>query len=91
MNQTTLIEIGMVVIFIGIIIIVISMFFPQKTSSSAVDKSKSSITIDKPKIAVVGFLGPVPFGFGNDQKWLKIALIIGFVLILIVWLLRFRV
>ncbi len=71
----------MLIVFIGVMIIIASMFFPQ-------NGTKEGQT--KPKVAVVGLLGPIPFGFGNDAKWFQMIAIIAFVFFLLVWFLRLR-
>ncbi len=38
------------------------------------------------KYAVVGFIGPVPIGFGNDARLLKTLLIVAIAIVLIITL-----
>lgn len=40
------------------------------------------------KVAVVGFIGPFPIGFGTDKSLLTLSVIIGFVIIAIFLILR---
>lgn len=42
------------------------------------------------KVAVVGFIGPIPVGFGNDPRLLQIALIIGIIIFVAIFLFLFR-
>ena len=37
--------------------------------------------------AIVGFIGPIPFGFGNNPKLVKTLLIISFVIIILLLIL----
>ena len=53
MNQPQLVGIAVAFIFIGIIILLIVSLMNAKQDS---------------KFAVVGFLGFIPFGFGNDKR-----------------------
>jgi uncharacterized membrane protein len=41
------------------------------------------------KVAVVGLLGPIPFGFGNDKRLFLIALSIA-VALMVVWFIAKR-
>ena len=67
MNSQTLIWVAFGFIFIGIILLAVSVLLqPKKTDT---------------KFAVVGFIGPFPIGFGNDKNLLMTALIIGIILL----------
>ncbi len=66
MNHQQLLQIGILLIFFGIIAIIISLL-----TSAAKEKDKSSF-----KFSIVGFLGFVPFGFGNDKKLLLFTAIL---------------
>lgn len=65
-HQLQLLQIGIVLIFVGIIAIIISLL-----TGAAKEKDKGSF-----KFSVVGFLGFVPFGFGNDKKLVMLMLIL---------------
>jgi len=54
MNQQQIISLGIIVVFIGIIIILFSSLFNKSSQSES-------------KVAVVGFIGFIPFGFGNKK------------------------
>ncbi len=56
-----LILIGLVVVFVGIALIIIGSLAGGEGKSGA-------------RIAVGGFIGPIPFGFAND-KWLMLVVI----------------
>ncbi len=57
-----LIEIGFVVVLIGFILIIAGAILSGGTKST--------------KVAVGGFIGPIPFGFANDPRMLKIVIAI---------------
>ena len=59
MTNEQLLQLGVLVVFIGLIIVISSFLF------TAHEKGRSSF-----KFSVVGFLGFVPFGFGNDKRLL---------------------
>ncbi len=69
-----LISIGIIMIAIGFVIVFFGMFMGAKESTS------------KTKVAVGGFIGPIPFGFGNDKNLLWFVAILSLVLFL-VWIL----
>jgi uncharacterized protein (TIGR00304 family) len=71
MPQYKLISIGIFLIIIGFLIV----FIGSLLSSGAKAKGET-------KVAVIGLLGPIPFGFGNDKKLFLIALVIGVCLFL---------
>ncbi len=80
MNQQTILGIGILVVFIGIGILIIgSMFNFNKSGNKSESKTES-------KIAVVGFFGPIPFGFGNDKEMLKWGLVIGGIILVLMLL-----
>ena len=68
-----LITIGVLLIIVGFIIVFFGMLFGPKESTS------------KTKIAVGGFIGPIPFGFGNDKNLVWFVTILSVVLFLL-WL-----
>ena len=53
-----LIQIGILLVFVGMILIVMGALSSVKTGEA------------KTKIAVGGFIGPFPFGFANDKTML---------------------
>jgi len=53
-----LIEIGILVVFIGMILMIIGSFLQAKPGEG------------KAKVAVGGLIGPLPFGFANDKRML---------------------
>ncbi|MEK6837546.1 MAG: DUF131 domain-containing protein [Nanoarchaeota archaeon] len=69
-HQVPLLQLGIVLVFIGIIIIFISLITAAATAKEK-DKGKSNF-----KFSVVGFLGFIPFGFGNDKRLLIFGIIL---------------
>ena len=69
--QYKLVSAGVFIVLIGFLII----FLGSILSSGAKAKSET-------KVAVIGLLGPIPFGFGNDKKLFLITLVIGICLFL---------
>lgn len=57
---------------IGIVLIIIGVFLLLISGFSG-----------KGKVAVVGFLGPIPFGFGNDKNILMLSLLIATIMIIL--------
>jgi len=70
-----LVSAGILLLFVAIVLIIIGFASSSKEG----------------KFAVVGFIGPLPFGFGNDPRALQIALIAGAVIVIIlaIFMLRF--
>ncbi len=77
MKMEQLINLGIIVIFVGFIIVFIGMLQAAKEPSS------------KTKVAVGGFIGLIPFGFGNDKNMVWFVAILSFVL-LVIWII-FRI
>ena len=73
LKMEQLIGIGILLMIIGFFIVFFGMFMGAKESDS------------KAKVAVGGFIGPIPFGFGNDKNLVLFVTIISVVLFL-VWL-----
>ena len=65
--------IGIAMIFIGFAIVFFGTFFGAKESAS------------KSKVAVGGFIGPIPFGFGNDKNLVWFVTILSLV-VFILWI-----
>lgn len=63
--KLNLINLGILIIFIGILISIIGSLFSQDS---------------KTKVAVAGFIGPIPFGFGNDKKLVIAAMVISVII-----------
>lgn len=70
-KMESLIALGVLLIFIGFIIVFFAMFKGAKEASS------------KTKVAVGGFIGFIPFGFGNDKKLVWFGAILSLVVILL--------
>ncbi len=69
MEQIQWVTIGIGFIFLGVLIVIISSFFSQSKPGES-------------KVAVVGFLGFIPFGFGNDKKWLVVGIVLTIICVL---------
>ena len=72
METERLVGLGIIVVFLGLIMIFTGALTGKETNS-------------KTKIAVGGFIGFIPFGFGNDKRMVWAAIIISFVA-LAVWI-----
>ena len=72
LKMQNLIGIGILLIVIGFIVVFFGMLSGAKDS--------------KTKVAVGGFVGFIPFGFGNDKNLIWFATVLSLVLFL-VWLL----
>ena len=70
-----LISLGTILIFIGFIIVFFGIFMGAKESATS-----------KTKVAIGGFIGPIPFGFGNDKNLVWFVTILSLALFL-VWIL----
>ena len=68
-HHLQLLQLGILLAFIGIIIIFISMITSAAKEKDG--KGKGSF-----KFSVVGFLGFIPFGFGNDKRLLLFTIIL---------------
>ena len=67
MNEQMIAAIGIILIFAGIFMVM---------ASSALGSGKASA-----KIAVGGFIGPVPFGFANDRQMLYVAVALSIIML----------
>lgn len=72
-----LIGIGVLLMIIGLIIVFFGIFMSAKETGKA-------------KVAVGGFIGPIPFGFGNDKTLLWFVTILSLVVFLFWLFLNFR-
>ena len=73
LRMEQLITLGILLIVIGFIIVSIGSFMAAKDTKSGT------------KIAVGGFIGPIPFGFGNDKNLVWFVTILSIALFLF-WL-----
>ena len=70
MTQRQLLQIGILLAFVGAIIIFISLI-----TAAAKEKDQSNGKSSF-KFSVFGFLGFIPFGFGNDKRLLLFTIIL---------------
>ena len=77
METERLVGIGIAVVFIGLIIIFTGALTGKEASS-------------KTKVAVGGFIGFIPFGFGNDKKLVWFAIILSLVMFIAFIFLNYR-
>ena len=68
--QNNLITLGILFVLLGFILVFIGSLTGAKTGES--------------KVAVVGLLGPIPFGFGNDKRLFVITLVVA-VILMVIW------
>jgi len=73
-----LISIGVLMIVVGFFIVFFGMFMGAKETTS------------KTKVAVGGFIGPIPFGFGNDKNLVWFVTILSLVVFLVWVIFSFR-
>ena len=71
-HHFSLLQLGVLLAFVGIIAIFISLI-----TAAAKEKGEKGNF----KFSVVGFLGFIPFGFGNDKKLMMLTLIIAAVVV----------
>ena len=74
LKMEQLISLGILMIVAGFIIVFFGALMGAKETTS------------KTKVAVGGFIGPIPFGFGNDKNFVWFVTILSLV-IFIVWIL----
>ena len=71
-SMEQLIKLGIFLVIIGFIIIIFAALSSNKESNT------------KTKVAVGGFIGPIPFGFGNDKNLLWFITILS-IIMLVIW------
>lgn len=74
-----LISLGITIMIVGFIIVFFGALIGSKETTS------------KTKVAVGGFIGPIPFGFGNDKNLIWFVTILSLVLFLVWLLFSFRI
>lgn len=79
MKMEQLIGFGVFLVFVGFVIIFVSLLQGLKEPSA------------KTKVAIGGFIGFIPFGFGNDKNLLWFITILSMALFLIWLLMRLRI
>jgi len=76
MDQINIVQLGFVVVFIGILIIISSMFFSQ-------DKAET-------RFSVFGIFGFIPFGFSNDRRLFILSIVLTSILVIFSFVLFYR-
>lgn len=80
MKPMNLVSIGMLIIFIGFILVFLGSLLQAKQPQNEKEgKGDSNV-----KVAVGGFFGPIPFGFGNDKTLMYVVLGVS-VFFMLVW------
>ena len=74
-----LISLGILIMVIGFTIVFFGIFMGAKEGTS------------KTKVAVGGFIGFIPFGFGNDKNLVWFVTILSLVLFLVWLIVNFRI
>lgn len=69
-----MIGLGILLIFLGFVVVFIGLLASSKEPSS------------KSKMAIGGFIGPIPFGFGNDKNLVWFIAILSLA-VFVIWLL----
>ena len=78
LKMEQIISLGVLLMLIGFIIVFFGILKGSKEAAS------------KTRIAVGGFIGPIPFGFGNDKNMVWFVTVLSLVLFLIWLLFGFR-
>ena len=76
MVSDSLTLIGLALIFIGFVLVVISVLLKTKNA--------------KTEFGFVGFIGPIPIAFGTSKEIILIGLILGFIIFLVTLLILGR-
>ncbi len=72
LKMEQIINLGIVIILIGFVVVFFGLLKGAKEPSKA-------------KVAIGGFIGPIPFGFGNDKTLLWFVTVLSLILFLL-WL-----
>lgn len=83
--MNTLLNLGFLLIFLGIIVLVIGMFYEALKSSNNKNNNRQ-----RTEVGGVIFIGPIPIIFGSSKdiaKWMIIVAIIIFVLLVLFYVL----
>ncbi|BDB98983.1 TIGR00304 family membrane protein [Saccharolobus caldissimus] len=80
-----LLDLGFLLVFLGIIVLVIGMFYEALKSSNNKNNNRQ-----RTEVGGVIFIGPIPIIFGSSKniaKWMIIVAIIIFVLLVLFYIL----
>lgn len=78
MRMINLVPVGMALILLGFVIVFIGALLSGQQGST------------NTKVAVGGFIGPIPFGFGNDKKLMYSAIGLS-VFVFVMWVLMNKI
>jgi len=80
MKAVNLISVGVVILILGVIIVFLGMMLQAQQLQNEKHTKGSNV-----KVAVGGFFGPIPFGFGNDKTLMYVVLAVS-VFFMLVWM-----
>ena len=79
MKPVNLISLGVVILIVGCIIVFLGMMLQSQQSQNEKHTKGSNV-----KVAVGGFFGPIPFGFGNDKTLMYVVMAVS-VFFMLMW------
>ncbi|HIG95681.1 TPA: DUF131 domain-containing protein [Candidatus Woesearchaeota archaeon] len=79
MKPVNLISLGVVILIVGFIIVFLGMMLQSQQSQNEKHTKGSNV-----KVAVGGFFGPIPFGFGNDKTLMYVVMAVS-VFFMLMW------
>lgn len=84
-NGSTLVNIGLFVLVIGILLIFLGSMIQSTSSENSKENSNTEI-----KTGGVILIGPIPIIFGNDKGMVITGVILGIILMVIAYFLFYR-
>lgn len=84
-NGSTLVNIGLFVLVVGILLIFLGSMIQSTSSEKSKENSNTEI-----KTGGVILIGPIPIIFGNDKGMVITGVILGIILMLIAYFLFYR-
>jgi len=79
MKPVNLISVGVVILILGFIIVFLGMMLQAQQLQNEKHTKGSNV-----KVAVGGFFGPIPFGFGNDKTLMYVVMAVS-VFFMLMW------
>ena len=80
MKPVNLISVGVVILILGFIIVFLGMMLQAQQLQNEKHTKGSNV-----KVAVGGFFGPIPFGFGNDKTLMYVVIAVS-VFFMFLWI-----